>query len=88
MEADKIIAHLNFNGAGVFPKFNDPITNYLMTRRWPYQNWAKDILESEIKWWVKEFCEAYKAHDGDPEILIEGSPEIRKIAGGLFERVK
>lgn len=85
IEANKILEHLNFNGANVLPKIKDPIAKYLMTRRWPYQLWAKNVLESELKWWVKEFCEAYKAHDGAPEILIEGPKELLEIADGLFE---
>ncbi len=87
VEANKIIEHLNFNGARTHPRLDDPITKYLMTRRWPYQNWVANVLESELKWWVKEFCEAYRAHDGDPEKLIEGPAEIRKLASELFESV-
>lgn len=85
IEANKILEHLNFHGATKHPETNDPVTKHLMTRRWPYETWAKNVLESELKWWVKEFCAAYMAHDGDPEILIEGPKELRKLASGLFE---
>jgi len=87
MEADRIVSHLNFNGANVLPKLNDPITKYLMTRRWPYHNWAANVLESELVWWVKEFIEAYKSHDVAPDGLIEGPEELKKLASGLFEGV-
>ncbi len=88
IQANKIIEHLNLNGANVLPKIDDPVTKYLMTRRWPYQNWAKSVLESDLKWWTKEFCEAYRAHDGDPDRLIEAPEELLKLADGLFERIE
>jgi len=73
VEANNMISYLKEHGARVFPVISDPITKHLMTKRWPYRNWAEAILESEIKWWVKEFCEAYKtysANDAHAEISV------------------
>ena len=88
IEANKIIEHLIAYGGSKIPKLNDPISQHLITKRWPYQSWATSIIESEIKWWVKEFCASYEAYDEDPAILIEGTPELKKLASGLFENIK
>lgn len=60
-EANAIIDHLHRNGAAVPPEIEDPIARHLMKARWPYPRWASTVAESELKWWVKEFCEAYAA---------------------------
>ena len=86
VEAGYIIAHLQRHGAHVYPAIEDPITKYLMSRRWPYQKWASQILDAELKWWEKEFCDAYRAHsakDHAPE--IEGQ-KLRINYG--FDRVR
>lgn len=41
--------------------FNDPVTQKLMTTRWPLWRWAPTVLETEIKWFTKEFIEAYES---------------------------
>jgi len=47
-----------------YPVFNDPVTAHLMSRRWKWSTWAPAVLESELKWWAKEFKEAYRAFNG------------------------
>ena len=69
IEADKIIGHLRNYGATSVPVFDDDITRHLMTSRWHYQRWAREVLESELKWWVKEFVEAYNSY-----ALVGGAP--------------
>jgi len=61
-------------------KLNDPIAQHLMTSRWPYHNWATTVLESELKWWVKEFCEAYNAYSatGVP-MQLEVSERLKSL---------
>lgn len=60
--ADEIIGHLRFFGANKPLVITDPVAKHLMSTRWPYQQWATTVLESDLKWWVKEFCEAYNAY--------------------------
>lgn len=61
--ANEIIVHTKTYGSKVFPNINDDkIAKHLMTKRWPYHEWAASILESELKWWVKEFCEVYRSY--------------------------
>jgi len=69
--ANNIISHLRTHGSHIFPKIEDPIALKLMKNRWPYYEWASTVLESELKWWVKEFCEAYKSYS-----VIESPPAI------------
>jgi len=80
VEADKILSHLKFNGASSYPVISDPITKHLMGQRWPYCRWAKDVLESELVWWKKEFIATYQAHDDVGEIKqIKSSEGIKKL---------
>lgn len=84
IEADKIISHLKQYGASMWPKLSDPITRHLMTHRWPYGRWASTVLESEIKWWVKEFIEAYKAYkENGGQELLEAPVEIKQLTEGI-----
>ena len=88
VEANQVIAHLQRHGAHVSPVLEDPITKYLMTRRWPYQKWASQMLDAELKWWEKEFCDAYRAHsakDHAPE--IDGPPRLRLLARAVGKEI-
>ncbi len=88
VEANEIIAHLQRHGAHVPPPLDDPVTKYLMSRRWPYQKWASQMLDAELKWWAKEFCDAYRAHsakDHAPE--IDGPPRLRLLARAVGKEI-
>lgn len=61
--ANEIIAHLRAHGSRIFPKLDDhPIAKHLMMKRWPYYEWSAAVIENELKWWTKEFCEAYVSY--------------------------
>jgi len=87
VEANRILAHLQAWGGTKWPVLDDPVTEYLMRRRWKYDTWASNVLESEFKWWVKEFVAAYIAHsDADDKLKIEDVPDrikplIKDIGG-------
>ena len=53
--------------------FEDPITKAIMTDRWPFVSWARNVLESEISWWKKDFIKLYKSYDNhvDAGLLIK-----------------
>lgn len=77
--ANNIISHLQREGAGVFPDLNgDEIAMHLMSRRWPYRTWGARLLDSETKWWIKEFCEAYTAMSKSENRLFLECPEYIK----------
>lgn len=64
------------------PVFEDPITQNLMTSRWPFDSWRENILVDEIKWWTKEFKEAYKSFSRESLNLmgqIEACDGIKKL---------
>lgn len=76
VQANYIITHLQQHGSTKWPELKDPITKYLMTRRWRYSDWAASVLDSEIKWWVKEFVTSYQAHnEAYDAVQIEDVPD-------------
>ncbi|MCK4328767.1 hypothetical protein KAX02_02885 [candidate division WOR-3 bacterium] len=82
--ANEIIAHLRTHGSGVFPKLDDKIAKHLMTKRWPYYEWSSMVLESELKWWTKEFCEAYKSYTALEEPMKIATPEnVKKLINSI-----
>lgn len=90
VQASEILAHLQRWGACRSPTIEDPITMHLMTRRWPYSNWAKNVLESELKWWEKEFCEAYRAYsETETNQSLSGLelPEPSEMVRNLIEGI-
>lgn len=88
IEADKIISHLNFYGSTEFPNFDDPVTRHLMSHRWPYLRWAKAILESDLKWWRKDFLAAYQAFDMSGEAkFLEAPQDLKKLAAGIGKTI-
>ena len=87
--AHRIIVHLKADGSGIFPYLEgDRIAEHLMKNRWPYYSWASTVLESELKWWVKEFSEAYRAHvSAEKTIQIETPEEVKPLIENMFESV-
>lgn len=59
LEADKILRLLKQWGRTCGTRFKDPVTDYLMTYRWSFQ-YLGGLTEKDLKWWVKDFIEAYK----------------------------
>ena len=88
VEAHKIVSHLQAYGAKYYPQLDDKISQRLMSRRWPYHRWAASVLESELKWWVKDFTEAYNAYTSTEEPLkIEAGPKIKKLTEGMLKTI-
>ncbi len=84
VQAGEVLNHLRRYGAGTTPMFSDPITRELMRGRWQYGSWARNVLESDLKWWRHEFVRAYKAHHvaGAGAFLPAGG-KLSKIAQGV-----
>lgn len=87
--ANRIIAHLEQYGARVFPNLDDdPVAKYLMTTRWNYYEWASQILTSELKWWVKEFCELYRAYsESSLPLEIEMDAKVVPLVKNIGQRI-
>ena len=82
--ANNIISHLKTHGSRVFPKLDDLVAKHLMTKRWPYYEWAAAVIESELKWWTKEFCEAYRSYAAlDVPMEIMAPEAVRKLVSSI-----
>jgi len=70
---------------GIFrPDFTDPVTAHLMLRRWKWIAWSTTVLESDLKWWAKDFKEAYRAFSGpETPLQIEAMPELKKLTADI-----
>jgi len=96
LQADEVIATLMSKGRKASGGFEDPITSHLMSRRWPYHKWAPTVLEDEVKWWKKDFVEAYMAHaernEADQKMLDyknnKAVAELMGVADKLTERIE
>ena len=84
IEVDRILCHFKQYGSGKHPEFTDPISKHLMTNRWPYYEWSRSVLTSELTWWQKEFIEAYNAlHGRDMAKQLEASEPVLRIVEGI-----
>ncbi len=88
--ANEIIQHLKAYGKTKFPSFleSDPVALKLMQRRWPYRQWASEVLDSELTWWVKEFVAEYQAYKDDGTGgAIEAPAGFLKLAEGVTKEI-
>lgn len=79
-----VLDTLRSKGSKINPDWKDPITGWIMTYRWPYNRWGAIVVESELKWWAKEFKELYRsvASGGQKKMLDYcggGSDEPKQI---------
>lgn len=85
MVSTRIISHMRAYGGTKLPDLeDDPIARDLMTRRWPYLNFASSVLESELKWWQKEFMEAYRVFSETSLQITSESQKLKQIVDGIF----
>jgi len=84
-EADRILSHMKLKGSSVWPDLSkDPITKHLMTSRWIYNLWARNMIEADEHWWRKQFVEAYQARqETDMSPQIEAAPRVLKLCSGI-----
>lgn len=80
-----VIKQIREIGSYRTPAFDDPVTDSLMKSRWSWQS-VCSMTESELKWWAKDFIEAYQSHERiDKPAMIDGSNQqrLRLLAGGI-----
>ena len=71
IELDIILNHLKFFGSTRrLPKNLHPKSHYLMTYRWPYQEWASKVLEDDIKWFKRDFKKEFQ------ELVIDNTKKL------------
>ena len=69
LECDKVFKKLKEFGRAALPKFLDKNTAYLMTYRWTFEKLGMMDAE-ELKWFRKDFMEAYQDMEQSPVSLI------------------
>lgn len=77
-----VLDKLKNEGGNGTADFQDPITQQLMSRKWPYNYWASNVLESEITWFSKEFIKVYQVYDKNEIVssgLLEAPGEKAKL---------
>lgn len=57
--ANHIVSWLQAHGSTQYPPNLDSVADYLMRTRWPYEKWAASVLQSELMFWVRDFCNLY-----------------------------
>lgn len=87
-QVDIILDILRRNGGTIEPKFEDPVTDHLMKTRWKWKQWASTVLEDEIKWWRKEFIEAYQSYAANSGKIEEvqkltAPQKLRKLTNNI-----
>jgi len=83
-QAHEVITQIKQAGYNKKPVFTDPITTKLIKRRFNFRSLCQTLLESENKWFVKEFKEAYCAYSRiNNQQQIEVPPEINLLIGGI-----
>jgi len=88
IQADKVLAKLRYHGRAGVADFDDPVTQHLMTTRWLYKKWASFVLEDELKWWKKDFVQAYSAYqDAESKQYLPPGGELLKIANNCVKRL-
>jgi len=76
LEADKVLKNLKCFGRECSTVFKDPITRYLMSNRWSFWQLG-NMPENDLKWFRKEFIEAYQEMEKDNNAL----PAAKQIEG-------
>ena len=89
IQATEVLKQMQECGYCNTPKFTDPVTIELMKHRFNFISLCKTMKESEIKWFVKEFIQAYQAFDRNKENSLIGDipSELKKITNNLFKSV-
>jgi hypothetical protein len=87
-QATAVMKQIRDLGSYRTPVFDDPITKSLMASRW---SWAAvcSMTEAELKWWTKDFVEAYQANtrtDTQHRIECDNTPRLKLLAGGIGKR--
>jgi hypothetical protein len=79
-EAYGVIERIRNVGSYGTPKWHDPVTSAVMTKRF---RWGEVCAtpEKDLKWFVREFVAAYKSYQGGglPEIEHAGKPPAKLI---------
>ncbi len=90
IQAALVLKYLRHYGFSQTPTFEDPITQQLMSERWPWYRWASTMKEDQEQWWSKQFVTLYKANSEQEEAntLLNAPEKFKKIAVGLTKSLE
>lgn len=81
-QADEVLAAVRRCGPDRKPDFSDPITARLMSTRWGWSSFARDLESDRATWWRRDFVDAYQAAAATGEVKrIEGRASSAKQIG-------
>ena len=84
MKVNEVMGQIRAIGSYGQPKWSDPIMTDLLTRRWNWQSLCA-MTETELKWWAKEFAEAYRAYANNEKghKYIEAHEKVKQLLAGI-----
>jgi len=87
LQVADILKQIRELGSYRTPSFVDPVTKAIMSSRWSWRAVCA-MTEAELKWWAKEFIEAYQAMDRvdtREKIAHSGTPmdSLKKLTAGI-----
>jgi hypothetical protein len=93
VQAGVVLKMIREFGSRFEPLFNDPVTAHLMRTRFNYRGLCMNMIESEEKWFVKNFIESYLAMNdwigGDTERLgLEAPAQLKQLTGSMFKSIE
>lgn len=80
-QADLVLGAVRSYRPGEPPEFEDPITYRLMKDRWPWGHFASSLETDRVKWWRKEFVEAYSDYAGQEMLPELKAPDPKLLEG-------
>ena len=80
-QADEILDSVRRIGHRLTPNFRDPITRELMSTRWRWNSFCINLETKDVKWWRKDFVEAYIGKHESEERLKLQAPKPRALIG-------
>ena len=78
LEADKVLKNLAYFGRDCPTQFKDQVTAYLMTHRWSFYQLGM-MTETDLKWWRKDFVDAYQDTDSQKELFLDTAEKAGMI---------
>ena len=85
-QVDIILKYLNYYGSYCEHVFKDSTTNYLMTSRWSFPQLGAMKTE-DLKWFRRDFVEAYTSLKKDTEAALEYSGAKGTIPVGDLKKL-
>jgi hypothetical protein len=85
-QVKEVMERIRNTGSYGYPDFHDPVTAELLKSRWSWMSLCA-MTEAELKWWARDFIEAYQASERKTECLAIGNGDVPRklklLTGGI-----